>query len=124
MMTSSPGLTVQQSASTSPPLVPLVMSRLATVGLAESWLANIGEDSCTQFGDALGGGVAIPVLVDGRLGCRLDRRGDGKMRLADAEVDRVFQMSSEVEDLANAGHFDVLHPLRDPVLMHGPTSSA
>jgi len=42
--------------------------------------------------------------------------------LANAEVDGVFQVSREVEDLANAGDLDLFHPVRDPLFVHGAAS--
>ena len=42
--------------------------------------------------------------------------GTSKVRLADAEVDRVFETAGQLEDLADARHLDGPHAVGDPAV--------
>jgi len=66
-----------------------------------------------EFGDSLGGGVAIFAGADGVDGAFLKGLGNVKIGLADGEVDGVFELGGEVEDFADAGGVDVEGALGD-----------
>src|SRR5262249_11284248 len=63
-------------------------------------------------------GVAVGAAVDGGVSGGLDRLGHVEVGQADAQVDGVFQATSQLEDLADARGFDVPHAGGDPVVVH------
>ena len=67
---------------------------------------HVGRESLAQLRRALGGGVPVLASVDGGLGRGPDRLGNLKVRLADAQVDRVLERLAQLEHLTDAGQFD------------------
>ena len=120
--TSSPGLTSTDSASINPPLVPLVTNTLRS---RCPYSASTRACSFARSGgNALRLAVSVPPFGHGPVKRLLDRLGRVEMRLPDAEVDRVFHLGRQIEDLANAGSVDPAHPVGDPGAAHDDSPSS
>src|SRR5262249_49599166 len=69
------------------------------------------------FGNSLGERVSVGAGVDGAVSGGLDWLWNVEVRLADAQVDGIFQTAGQLEDLANAGGLGVVHTFGNPVVV-------
>jgi hypothetical protein len=69
-----------------------------------------------QRGVALSDEVAVGAASERGLGGGFDGPGHIEMRLADAQVDRVFETLGQLEYLANSRSLDVPHPVGNPAI--------
>jgi len=92
----------------------------AEVYIPSDLIAEVIGDSVAQRHDALGHGVAIGIVLDGLDGRLFEGVWDGKVGLADREIDGVFELGPEVEDPPDAGSVDLPGSFRDEAIdVHG-----